>query len=367
MPIPPRSGSSRRPPSPPPSLRSCTGRLGDVFRGAAGEALEAALPQFMTPRRWFGSKARAIRHVRISSRPSPSCPTAHLAIAAGGVRSRATSETYVLARRLCGGAGARALAEERPVGGDRDAADRRRSTASSTTRSGIPTSARRCWTPSARAGSIAAQSGDLVAVRRSRARLACGAMRAEPLPPVLLGVEQSNTSVRYGDRLILKLYRRLADRRQPRPGNRPVPHREGRVRQYSAAGRRAGVSPPGTCGRGADHRGAPARLCAQPGRRLALHPGFARRLLRRRRRRGPVAAAATWHCRRRSLLELVQGEIPVEAETTHRRLPGLGAAARPSHRRTPPGARVRLWTTRSLHLSRSPLSSRATCTGACAS
>ena len=32
---------------------------------------------------------------------------------------------------------------------------------------------------------------------------------AQPLPPVLLGVEQSNTSVRYGEQLILKLYRRL--------------------------------------------------------------------------------------------------------------------------------------------------------------
>jgi len=32
---------------------------------------------------------------------------------------------------------------------------------------------------------------------------------SQPLPPVVLGVEQSNTSVRFGEQLIMKLYRRL--------------------------------------------------------------------------------------------------------------------------------------------------------------
>jgi trehalose synthase-fused probable maltokinase len=51
-------------------------------------------------------------------------------------------------------------------------------------------------------------SGDMTAVASSALAQLRGAGTAL-LPPVLLGVEQSNTSIRYGERFILKLYRRL--------------------------------------------------------------------------------------------------------------------------------------------------------------
>ena len=51
--------------------------------------------------------------------------------------------------------------------------------------------------------------------------------------------EQSNSSVLFGDRLILKLFRRLEPGRQPRPRDRPVPDREDALHARPAAGRAA--------------------------------------------------------------------------------------------------------------------------------
>src|SRR5512138_3468209 len=84
-----------------------------VFLGAARAALEAALPQFVVQRRWFGSKARAIRAIRIAD-TIPILPAATLALIEI-TYAHGDPETYVLPLAFAAGAPARALSQERPA------------------------------------------------------------------------------------------------------------------------------------------------------------------------------------------------------------------------------------------------------------
>lgn len=177
----------------------------DVFRGEARAALEAALPRFMTPRRWFASKARTVQQTEVLE-TVPILPRAQLVL----VRVSYTdghAETYVLPVEWAAGEAAAVLAAERPAsviaslqaGGEQ----------------GILYDA--VWDPAfcqALLDAIiehreyAGTGGDVVASTAAVLRLLAGDA-PQQLTPVLLGVEQSNTSVRFGDRLIMKLYRRL--------------------------------------------------------------------------------------------------------------------------------------------------------------
>ena len=47
------------------SALKVSGAWETVFQGAAKAALEAALPRYLMPRRWFGAKARTIRGIGI--------------------------------------------------------------------------------------------------------------------------------------------------------------------------------------------------------------------------------------------------------------------------------------------------------------
>ncbi len=203
------TGAACLPASPPlPALPALAvpGGWHAVFEGDSRRALEAALPQFIAPRRWFGSKARAMRNVRIVE-TVPILSTAHLVMLEVEF-VEGESETYVLPLGFAGGDEAQALVQERPAAlvatlqaGEDD---------------GVLYDA--VWDPDFCAALLATigegrqyqgTSGDLVAVTSA----VLAGLRGDPveaLPPILLGVEQSNTSVRFGDRLILKLYRRLA-------------------------------------------------------------------------------------------------------------------------------------------------------------
>lgn len=177
----------------------------NVFHGPAREAFEATLPRFMLPKRWFGSKARAIRHVRLIE-TVPILPGAHLVILQVAYEE-GEGETYALPVGFAVGSQAEALALERPA-----AIIGRLETGDET---GLLYDA--VWNPRfcvalldavTEGHTYAGESGELIAsASRTLPRLLGGA--SEKLPPTVLGVEQSNTSVRYGDRLILKLYRRL--------------------------------------------------------------------------------------------------------------------------------------------------------------
>ncbi len=182
-----------------------TGAWETIFQGAAREALEAALPRFVMPRRWFGSKARAIRAIRITE-TIPILPTAYLTLMQVAYVT-GEPETYVLPVAFVAGAPAQALGQERPAAVI--------ATLKAGQESGLLYDA--VWDPGfchalleaiGQGKQYRGASGDLVASASSALPRLRGDA-SQPLPPVLLGVEQSNTSVRYGDRLILKLYRRL--------------------------------------------------------------------------------------------------------------------------------------------------------------
>ncbi len=177
----------------------------NVFEGPAAAGLEAVLPAYMMPRRWFGSKARTIQAVRIVE-SIPILPTAYLTM----LRVEYTEgdgETYVLPIGLAGAEASRELAERRPAAVI--------AVLQAEAAAGVLYDA--VWEPrfcEALLGMIgegrqhAGRSGDLVASPAGVLPRLRGDAKVR-LPAVLMGAEQSNTSVRYGDRLILKLYRRL--------------------------------------------------------------------------------------------------------------------------------------------------------------
>ena len=182
-----------------------TGAWETVFQGAAKAALEAALPRFLKPRRWFGAKARTIRGIRIVE-AVPILQDAYLILLRADYAA-GEPDTYVLPMAFMAGAAAQAFSQERPAAVI--------ATLQTGQGSGILYDAVRnlefCQAlleAIIQRRQYRGATGDVVATAASvLPRLRGDA--SQPLSPVLLGVEQSNTSVRYGEQLILKLYRRL--------------------------------------------------------------------------------------------------------------------------------------------------------------
>jgi maltose alpha-D-glucosyltransferase/alpha-amylase len=176
-----------------------------VFEDAPREALEAALPNYLMARRWFGAKARTIREIHITE-TIPILPAAYVALLRVAY-AQGEPETYVLPMAFAAGERAQMLSRERP-----GALIARLQTGQ---KRGILYDA--LWDPDfcralleaigagrqyARAG------GDLLASPSSVLPRLRGDT-SQPLTPTVMAGEQSNTSVRYDEQLILKLYRRL--------------------------------------------------------------------------------------------------------------------------------------------------------------
>jgi trehalose synthase-fused probable maltokinase len=172
-------------------------------------ALEAILPGYIQPRRWFGGKARGIASAQLIDTIPIAYGAAQAAIAMIRVSyAEGTPDTYVLLLAFTTGARAEQLARDLPhavVARIQGASEQR----------GL------LYDALLDRGFCAALL-DLIATGDRQAG-AVGAIQASPtsaftrlsgpersaLEPKIVTAEQSNSSIIYGDRLIMKLFRRL--------------------------------------------------------------------------------------------------------------------------------------------------------------
>jgi len=181
----------------------------DVWAGRrAGSWLERALPGWLTARRWFGGKARALRGLTVlDAVPLPlEGESARLAL----VRARYAQgrpEIYSVPVAFSAGARAHALRVACPGAviapltaavppGILHAAE------------ALPAFAEALLGSIARGAHLPGRGGEVVA-------WSTRSFPAAALEPHLMAAEQSNTSIRFGGRLILKLFRRVEAGQNP--------------------------------------------------------------------------------------------------------------------------------------------------------
>jgi maltose alpha-D-glucosyltransferase/alpha-amylase len=182
-----------------------------LLKGESKRAIETLLPSWMATRRWFGGKARKVQSLRIDE-----------AVSLGGERGgpwfkialarvsyvEGEPETYQVPLGLAFGEEAERLAHEQPLG-----VIARLPVRGSDLRATLYDPIYDSRFNTALLGAIArhrrfrGSSGEVVAAPAKAFRALRGAA-ADELPPHLVGVEQSNSSIVFGDRLILKLFRR---------------------------------------------------------------------------------------------------------------------------------------------------------------
>ncbi len=209
LPVPPET--SRLP------VLTLSGPLEGLFSGTSRSALEAVLPDFLKSRRWFGGKARPIQYVTILD--SISVPTHEepadarvLLLKLGYLEGE--PETYLLMVAATSVEADRILAEahQSVIARFQTAGD---------TQAGVVYEAlgdkgfsSMLLDSIARRRRFRGSSGELIAAPTQAFRSLKGEDE-QSLEPLLLKAEQSNSSVVYGDRFILKLFRR------PDPGVNP--------------------------------------------------------------------------------------------------------------------------------------------------
>ncbi|MBI5369529.1 MAG: maltose alpha-D-glucosyltransferase [Planctomycetes bacterium] len=181
-----------------------------LFSGAGRTRLEELLPAYLRTRRWFAGKARTIKAARVADAvPLGDVPPAARLCRIAVEYTDGSPESYFLPL---------ALAESRATGGPakgvaRAALVRLRSGGDGL--EGVVCDAQAL--PAFNAALLAAiggrrrwrgERGEVSGAPTLAFRRLCGPDETA-LPAHPVGGEQSNTSTRYGDRLILKLYRRL--------------------------------------------------------------------------------------------------------------------------------------------------------------
>ena len=193
-----------------PELVAATSGNG-VLESIPRSTLEAILPRYLRSKRWFGGKARPIQSVQITEsiqvQVANGRPEAHLLL----VRVtylEGEPDTYLLTLAVAGGEEAQRINREMPNSviatvrvGERnghsvlyDATQDKKFAASLLESIG-------------RRKRFKGSSGEVAASPTEVFRSLRGDVESE-LDPVPMNVEQSNSSVAYGDRLILKLFRR---------------------------------------------------------------------------------------------------------------------------------------------------------------
>ncbi len=200
--------------APLPSLETA-GPWTDLVQEPGGQrALADALPSYLRGRRWFAGKARPIRQVEVLDAVALSTETGPVFVSLVRVDfAEGEAELYVLP--LAFAAGERAFA----VGRSQPAAMVAHVTAAEGT--GVlygaesePSFGRALLDAMQRRRRFRGGAGTLIAGRTRAFAPVCG-KSPQALTPAALGAEQSNSSMRFGDRAVLKLYRRVAEGRNP--------------------------------------------------------------------------------------------------------------------------------------------------------
>ncbi|MBD3334697.1 MAG: maltose alpha-D-glucosyltransferase, partial [Candidatus Eisenbacteria bacterium] len=191
----------------------------EVVEGRGRAQLEKSLQGYLRERRWFGGKARKVRSVSItdicaltSGKDKENAPR-HLLIDVEYTDGE--PELYQLMVAFAAGDEAEGMIQDRPGAvvarlADRGGEDR-----------GILYDA--LWNPDfcrfllnsiGRRRRFKGRRGQ-VGFTPSQSFRRLGGLAEETAPPMVVGVEQSNTSVIYADRFILKFYRRLQEGENP--------------------------------------------------------------------------------------------------------------------------------------------------------
>jgi maltose alpha-D-glucosyltransferase/alpha-amylase len=195
-----------------PAVLTVTGKWDAVLRDQTSrEGLERILPSFLARSRWFGGKARAIkRTVILNFFELPQAETSFLLVFLQVFYMDGDAETYLIPLTFSKGPRSESILQETP-----DSAiarlQFREDGATGLLYDGMvdPDLCRDLLTILGRRRRIKAGDGELVISTTDHfRRLSHGTQ--EPLTPLLVKAEQSNTSVIYGDRFILKLIRRFA-------------------------------------------------------------------------------------------------------------------------------------------------------------
>ncbi len=182
------------------------GPWASLFRDEGREALEAALPALVRHRRWFGGKGRPIRGARLLESIPLRAGDAPGVLVLASIDQEGSSEVYALTLACTEGEAAIELRHQRP---DAVLAELERADGTSAVLYEALADEALCTAlldAMQRGRSFSGSRGALAASRGRRLGATLEAL--ESLTPKLLRAEQSNTSVLYGEGLVLKIFRR---------------------------------------------------------------------------------------------------------------------------------------------------------------
>ncbi len=178
----------------------------NAFRGRGRAGIEGVIPAFLRSRRWFGGKARRIKELEIvEAIPVPAGRATHFLTLVRVDYSEGDPETYVVTLGFATGAQAARLLE----------GERHRVLAHLKVKGaegvlhgafGDGGFAQALLDAIGRRRVLKGLAGDLVGLPARAYKRLRGTDALEPVP---LGAEQSNSSILFGDRLILKIFRRV--------------------------------------------------------------------------------------------------------------------------------------------------------------